>query len=77
VLSYPDKDKTETFTALLQAGYKIKLKDGSMKELKPSDIPIGTQLIVYYTVDVKKVDGKKVKTYEVFKLTQLLDDRKK
>jgi hypothetical protein len=77
VLSYSDKDKTEVFTGLLQAGYKIKLKNGSMKELKPSDIPIGAQLFVYYTVDVKKVDGKRVKTYEIFKLTQLLDDRKK
>lgn len=77
VLSYTSKDKTETFTGFLQPRYKIKLKDGSMRELKPSNIPIGAQLIVYYTVDSKKVDGKKIKTYEIFKLTQILDDHKK
>jgi hypothetical protein len=76
-LTYTKGDKTETFTGILQAGYKVKLKDGTSKELKPSSIPIGARLIVYYTPQTKKQDGKKVKIYEIFKLTQILDEEKK
>lgn len=76
-LTYANKDKTETFIGILQAGYKINLKDGSTRELKPSNIPIGAHLIVYYTAATKKVDGKKIKTYEIFKLAQIVDDQKK
>jgi hypothetical protein len=76
-LTYTNNDKTESFTGILQAGYKVKLKDGTTKELKPSDIPISTRLIVYYITETKKMDGKKVKTYEIFKLIQTGDDQKK
>jgi hypothetical protein len=47
-LSYTKGDKTETFTGVLQAGFSLKTKDGSMREAKPSDIPIGMRLVVYY-----------------------------
>jgi hypothetical protein len=76
-LAYTNKGKTETFTGNLKAGYKVTLKDGSTTELKPSDIPIGVRLIVYYTLETKKIDGKKVKTNEIFKFTPLPDAPKK
>jgi hypothetical protein len=72
-LSYTEKGKTETFTGVLQQGYKIPLKDGSSRELKPSHIPIGTRLVVYYITRTQKVNGHKTKTYEIFRITTAPD----
>jgi hypothetical protein len=74
-LTYTNKDKTETFTGVLKDGYKIKMKDGSMRELKPSSIPVGDKIKIFYTVDTRKVDGKKVKVYEIFKLLEIHEDK--
>jgi len=68
-LTYTKGDKTEEFTGVLKAGLKAKRTDGSEAELKPSDFPIGTRLLVYYTPQTKKVEGQKVKTYEIFAFT--------
>jgi len=65
-LTYTKGDKTETFTGVLQPGYKVKLKDGSTAELKPSDFRTGTRLIVYYMQKTRKDGDKKVKYYEIF-----------
>src|SRR5256885_16752221 len=46
-LVYNSSKKTETFVGVLQQGYKVKLKDGSLAELKVSMIPIGRRLRVY------------------------------
>jgi hypothetical protein len=74
-LTYTNKDKTETFAGVLKDGYKIKMKDGSMRELKPSSIPVGDRVKVFYMADTRKVDGKKVKVYEIFKLLEIHDDK--
>jgi 3D (Asp-Asp-Asp) domain-containing protein len=76
-LSYTKGDKTETFTGILQAGFSLKTKDGSMHEVKPSEIPLGTRLVVYYKPDAKKVAEKKVNFYEIFKLTTAPEPKKK
>ncbi len=68
-LAYTKGDKTEAFTGVLKAGLKAKRTDGSEVELKPSDFPIGTRLVVYYTPQTKKVEGQKVTTYEIFAFT--------
>ncbi len=60
--------KSETFTGVLKDNYQVKMKDGSMKELNPSAFPKGTRLIVFYQAKTKKVDGNKVKYYEIFRL---------
>jgi len=44
------------------------MKDGSMKELNPSAIPKGSRITVFYQAKTKKVDGNKVKYYEIFQL---------
>lgn len=75
-LSYTNKDKTETFIGVLKDGYKIKMKDGSMHELKPSGIPVGDKITVFYMGDTRKVDGKKIKVYEIFKILEVRDDKK-
>ncbi|HKQ51070.1 MAG TPA: hypothetical protein VJT74_01785 [Pyrinomonadaceae bacterium] len=42
------KNKTETFTGVLEEGYKVKMKDGSQHELKVSEIPPGTRIRVFF-----------------------------
>lgn len=75
-LAYTNKDKTETFIGVLKDGYKVKMRDGSMRELKPSSIPVGDKIIVFYMPDTRKIDGKKIKVYEIFKFLEVRDDKK-
>jgi hypothetical protein len=67
-LTYTDskRGKSEAFVGVLLEGYKVKLKTGGEHEIKPSEIPIGTRLIVYYLTKSKKVEGEKIKYNEVF-----------
>lgn len=69
-LTYTDGKKSETFTGILKENYQVKMKDGSMKELKPSGIPKGARITVYYEARTKKVDGKKEKYFEIFQVTR-------
>jgi len=68
-LTYTKGEKTEIFTGLLKTGLKATRRDGTPTEWKPSDIPVGTRIVVYYMAQTKKVDGKKVKYYEIFEFT--------
>ncbi len=67
-LVYTGKKKTESFVGVLQEGYKAKLKDGTLAELKVSMIHAGTRLRVYYMAKDRKVDGRKEKFYEIFQI---------
>jgi hypothetical protein len=67
-LVYTTSKKTETFVGVLEQGYKAKLKDGTLAELKLSMIPTGTRLRVYYMAKNRKVNGQKEKFYEIFKM---------
>ena len=68
-LTYTNGKKSETFTGVLMVNYRVKSQqDGSMIELKPSDIPKGARIIVFYQAKTKKVNGNKVKYYEIFQL---------
>jgi len=60
--------KSETFTGVLRDNYQVKMKDGSSKELKPSDIPKGAHIVVFYQPKTRKVDGNKAKYYEIFQI---------
>jgi hypothetical protein len=66
-LVYKSSKNTETSVGVLQQGYKVKLKDGSLSELKVSTIPIGTRLRVYYMAKNRKVNGQKEKLYDIFR----------
>lgn len=70
-LTYTKGAKTETFTGVLQEGYKVKLKDGTLHELKPSVITKGTYLMVFYMQKTRKEGDKKIKYYEIFRLQVL------
>ncbi len=67
-LVYTGKKKTELFVGVLQEGYKAKLRDGSLAELKVSTIQAGTRLRVYYMAKDRKIDGRKEKFYEIFRI---------
>jgi hypothetical protein len=66
--TYSSKKKSETFTGVLIDNFKLKMKDGSLKELKPSDIPKGTRITVFYQAKTRKVNGNKVKYSEIFQI---------
>jgi hypothetical protein len=68
-LTYTKGTKSETFTGVLKDNFQVKMKDGSMKELKPSGIPKGARITVFYQSKTKKVDGNKVKYSEIFQIT--------
>jgi hypothetical protein len=54
-LSYTDSGsgKKESFVGVLQEAYAVKLKDGTLHELKPSELKTGALIKVYYTVKPK------------------------
>jgi 3D (Asp-Asp-Asp) domain-containing protein len=58
--------KTETFVGILEEGYITKTKGGHEVELKPSMIPLGTHLTVFYNIQTKKDKGEKVKVNTIF-----------
>jgi hypothetical protein len=59
-------DKTKTFTGILQKGLQIKQKDGSIGELKISEIEIGSAKMALYNVKTTTVDGQTVTTNEIY-----------
>jgi hypothetical protein len=72
-LVYNGPKKTETFVGVLQQGYKAKLKDGSLAEVKVSLIHTGRRMKVYYMAKERKVSGRKERFYEIFKIDFLAD----
>ena len=68
-LTFENKNKTETFTGVLKdTCCKVKMADGTMKDLKVSEISQGRRMIVYYIPTTTKVDGKKSTVNEIFKV---------
>ena len=67
-LVYKGQKGDETFVGVLQQGYQVKLKDGKTAVLKLAMIPLGTRLRVYYMAKNHKVDGRKEKFYEIFRM---------
>jgi hypothetical protein len=78
-LTYANGTKSETFTGVLKDNFRLNTKDGSLKELNPSGIPKrdgtamfriskGDRITVFYQAKTRKVDGNKVKYYEIFQI---------
>lgn len=67
-LTYTKGSKSETLVVGLASGLSVTYSDGTSKELKPSDIPIGAMAYAYYTNYSEKVDGKKTDVHEAFLL---------
>jgi len=60
-LRHSDKSKTETFVGVLENGYQVKLKDGTSRELKMSEIKPGLRLRLYYKSKTRDVAGRQTK----------------
>jgi hypothetical protein len=60
-IKYEDKGKPETFVGVLAEGYKIKMKDGSSRELKVSEIPPGTRIRVFAKTKEQDMGGRKAR----------------
>jgi hypothetical protein len=73
-LTYMKRDKIQTFVGVLEVGYKVKSNDGTPHELKVSEIPQGTRLKVYYMERDRKIEGRKVKFHEIFRLIRVPKD---
>ncbi|HXT72928.1 MAG TPA: hypothetical protein VN785_03670 [Candidatus Angelobacter sp.] len=68
-LTYSSKKKTETFTGVLKEGCcKVKMSDGTVQELKPSELSPGRRVMVYYIPRTTKADGKESTVNEVFRV---------
>jgi hypothetical protein len=67
-LDYANGKKSEAFTGVLVDHFKVKMKDGSLKELNPSGIPNGARITVFYQAKTKKINGNKEKYYEIFQI---------
>jgi hypothetical protein len=65
-LTYTKGSKSQTFTVRFAPGLAVSYSDGTSKELKPSDIPIGAMADAYYTNYSEKVGGKKTDVHEAF-----------
>jgi uncharacterized protein YdbL (DUF1318 family) len=73
-LRYTKGKKTQTFIGELVPGYKVRLKDGSTRELRVSEIGLGRRIKVYYMERTRMVNGKKSKYCEIFRMTNAPQD---
>jgi hypothetical protein len=55
------RGKEETFVGFINEGYTLSFKDGTTRELKPSNLRVGGRFKVYYTTKTSQVEGRKVK----------------
>jgi hypothetical protein len=75
-LSYSKKNKIQTFVATLPPEFTVATNQSKQHKLKPSDIPLGTRVIVFYIPKTSKVNGNKVKINEVFIIKTVSQDQK-
>lgn len=58
--------KTESFSGTLPEGYKVRMSNGAIQELKPSQLPAGMRLTVYYISRTEKYFGKEWPSNQIF-----------
>ena len=73
-ITYSDKGKVGSFVGVLNEGYKVKMKDGTLHELKVSEIPAGTRIRVFYKTKEQNVTGQKVRLNRIFRVDFLTKD---
>jgi hypothetical protein len=69
-LTYKKGDEEQAFVCVLPGGLKVTAKDGSVHEIKLGDLK-GRNVIVYYDISHKKVNGKKVRINQVIRIKPL------
>lgn len=72
----PKRNKVETFTGVIEDGNTVSRQGGPPHALKPSELPLGTRLTVYYCFERKKVAGTKTTINKVFRIDNVPNLRK-
>jgi|ERR1700754_1315041 len=74
-IKYPGKTGPEVFSGFLTDGYKIRLKDGSQRELKIDEITPGIRVRAFYKSGKEEyVGGQKKKIYKIVRFEILGKD---
>jgi len=76
-LQYSHGDKTETFVGIIEKGYLVLPRGGAERPLRPTDLPVGMKITVYYLSDTVKIEGKKVKVYTIFTIKEVPNNRQR
>lgn len=66
ILSCVHDKKTETFTGTLPEGYKVKMSDGTIQDLKPSELAPGRRITLYYTRTTETYFGRNTQLNQIF-----------
>lgn len=74
-LTYTKGNKTETFVGVPEDGYLVAPKNGPVRPLKLSDLPMGKTITVFFIPGTKKVGGKKVTFNSVFNIISIPNNR--
>ncbi len=76
-INYPDlkTKKTETFVGVLEDGYKQRLRDGTFRELKVSELKPDTRIRVFFKEKTEDVAGQKVKVARIHRIEFLGRDQ--
>ncbi len=72
----PKHHRAETFVGVIEEGYTVSRRGGPRHELRPSELPLGAQLKVYYCEESRKVEGRKTKVDTVFAIDQVTNLKK-
>jgi len=67
-IRFQEKDRTDTFTGVLEDGYTVQMKDGTSHELRVSEIPNGTRIRLYTKTKDQAIGGRKVKVNQIFRI---------
>jgi hypothetical protein len=62
----PKDAKTQTFVAAIDEDYTVSRQGGPQHQLRPSELPPGKPLTVFYCTEHKKIDGNKIAVHTVF-----------
>ena len=76
-LSYTKGGKTETFVGVPEKDYMVHERNGPIRPLRMSNIPVGRILKVWYMEEEKKVDGKKVKVNTIILMDAVANAHKR
>lgn len=73
-IKYENKGKSETFTGVLNQGYKVKMKDGTTRDLSIGELSIGTRIRVFAKTKEQVVGGNKIKINAISRIDFLGKD---
>ena len=74
-LKYPGKEGTEIFSGFLVDGYKLRLGEGSLRDLTLSELVPGMHIRVFYKTGNAKVSGQEKKINKITKIEVLGNDK--